>query len=363
MMKAITAVLLAGCVLAPAGALAQTVPALQNAPGAEKQRLEPLIAGAKQEGRLSFWTTFFQPVTNSALAAAFREHYGLGSSFAVNATLSPHPALVTRLEQEVAAKQITIDVASHSSATWAFLASEKGSILEYASPEYANFKQAIAATRSKDGYFLSSGGYLWVPAWNPETLSSFDGQSWNDVLGAVPKGRINASDAVRSEVITLNYLGMRKVLPREYFVKLAAMEPVFTNRGEANTAGILTGEHLFTFNGMPSRNFQANKKGAKLKFYIPTEGVMMFPNVTFIVAGAPHPNAAKLWMDFLHSEKGQQIIVSREALVSERANFNSPVPDYAPNASSLNLIKIDWSTITPDELKQSRGEWAEIFKR
>jgi iron(III) transport system substrate-binding protein len=356
------AALLMGALVAPQPVSAQAVPALQNVSAAEKQRIEQLIQGAKQEGRLSFWTTFFQPDTNNALAAAFREHYGLDSSFAITSTLSPHPALVTRLEQEASAKRVTVDVASHSSATWAFQAAKNGTILEYRSPEYAHYKKAIEEKRAKDGFFLMCGGYLWVPAWNPDTLN-FNGKSWNDVIGVVPKGRINASDAVRSEVITLNHLGLRKVLPREFFVKLAEMEPVFTNRGEANTAGILTGEHLFTFNGMPSRNFQANKKGAKLKFILPTEGVMMFPNVTFIMAGAPHPNAAKLWMDFLHSQKGQQIIVEREALVSARANFQSPLPEYAPNIDTLNIIKLDWESITPEQLKEARDEWAAIFKR
>jgi iron(III) transport system substrate-binding protein len=282
--------------------------------------------------------------------------------FNVAATLSPHPALVTRIEQEAAAKGVTIDVAMHSSPTWAFRASETGVIQEYRSPEYVHYKKSFEEKRGKDGYFVMSGGYLWVPAWNPENYD-FKGKSWQDILGAVPPGRINASDVVRSEVIALNYLGLRKVLPVEYFKKLAEMQPVFTNRAEANTAALLTGEHQLTFNGMPSRIYQANKKGAKLKFLLPSEGSVMFPNVTFIVAGAPHPHAAKLWMDFLHSAKGQQVIAEREALISARENFKSPVPEYAPNLDTLKLIPLDWSAITPEELNKARDEWAAIFKR
>ena len=61
------------------------------------------------------------------------------------------------------------------------------------------------------------------------------------------------------------------------------------------------------FTGMPTRAYQYNQKGAKLKFMLPQEGVVLLPQSMFILKKAPHPNAAKLWIDFILSERGQTV--------------------------------------------------------
>jgi iron(III) transport system substrate-binding protein len=93
----------------------------------------------------------------------------------------------------------------------------------------------------------------------------------------------------------------------------------------------------------------------------PKEGVVLLPQEMFILAKAPHPNAAKLWLDFVLSETGQTILAKKEALISGRTGFKSPLPEYSPNIDSLHLIKVDWEHISPDKLKQIREDWKSIF--
>jgi ABC-type Fe3+ transport system substrate-binding protein len=81
----------------------------------------------------------------------------------------------------------------------------------------------------------------------------------------------------------------------------------------------------------------------------------------FISKAAPHPNAAKLWIDFILSEEGQKIMVKGEALISGRSAFTSELPEYAPSISSLNVIKADWEAMTPSVLQKAREEWTKIF--
>ena len=73
-----------------------------------------------------------------------------------------------------------------------------------------------------------------------------------------------------------------------------------------------------SFSGMPTRAFQVNERGAKLKFLLPKEGVVLLPQAMFILAAAPHPAAAKLWVDFMLSDVGQKIMVDNEAMMSGR---------------------------------------------
>jgi putative spermidine/putrescine transport system substrate-binding protein len=94
---------------------------------------------------------------------------------------------------------------------------------------------------------------------------------------------------------------------------------------------------------------------------VPEEGVVLLPQSMFILKQAPHPNAAKLWIDFVLSERGQSVLVKGEALISGRAGFRSPLPDYAPALDSLNIIKIDWEKTSNAELQKMREEWISLF--
>ena len=75
--------------------------ALQEVDAAHKEALQALISAAVKEGSVSYWDTIIQSPTNAKLVAAFRQYYGLPSSFAVNYSLASTSGLVTRVEQEL----------------------------------------------------------------------------------------------------------------------------------------------------------------------------------------------------------------------------------------------------------------------
>ena len=109
---------------------------MQGASEPEKARILRLIEAAKKEGSVTYWDVVIQPETNDALTAAFLKYYGLPSSFKVNYQLSATGNLVTRVEQEIAADRVTIDIAAVGSPPWVFERANKGDALEYDSPQY-----------------------------------------------------------------------------------------------------------------------------------------------------------------------------------------------------------------------------------
>ena len=345
--------------LAATGASAQDVPALKGLSDQQASELQGLIEAAKGEGSVSYWDTVIQPTTNDALVAAFRDYYGL-PDFKVDYTLSSTTNLITRVEQELSANNITIDVASIASPPWTLERAAAGDIVEYHSPQYEHYQQIFDAGLGKDGYFAFNGGYIFVPMWNADNLD-FNGTSYKDVIGAVDPGRISHGDVTKSSSYLATYIGQRQVLPDEFFQKLADMDPVFILRSEQIASGLVTGEQLMAYSGMPTRAYQYNKKGAHLKFMLPEEGVVLLPQNTFILRDSPHPNAAKLWVNFVLSEEGQTILAENEALISGRTGFKSPLPEYSPAIDKLKLIKVDWSKMSTDDLQAARKEWVDIF--
>ncbi len=350
--------LLAAALTAPA--LAQEPPALQGVSPEEKARISALIEGAKKEGAVTYWDVVIQPETNDALTAEFRKYYGLPASFRVNYQLSATAALVTRVEQEIAADCVTIDIAAVGSPSWIFERANAGDALEYDSPQYKFYAKSIENGLGKKSVFAFNGAYLFVPMWDSER-TKFDGKSWKDVINAVPPGRMSFGDVSKSVAYLATYAGLRKVLDVDYFKKLAAQKGSFIVRSEQIAGRLVSGEDLMAFSGMPTRAYQFNQKGAKLKFILPEEGAVLLPQNMFILKKAPHPNAAKLWVDFILSERGQNIVVKGEAMISGREGFQRPLPEYAPPIESVKVIKMDWEKTSTEELQKLRQEWVGIF--
>lgn len=355
----IIAGLMLGLVCATA-ARADDPPAVLAADPADRDAIRATIAAAKAEGTISYWDAVIAPETNDELVALFRKDYGLPAGFAVKHTLSPTLGLVTRVEQEVGSGNVTIDLAALASAPWVGGLVKAGHVLKYDSPESKHYDKAYATGLGQKGYFTPVGAYVFVPAWNADTLD-FKGKSWKDVLGAVPAGRISINDSPNSATGLLSYMGIRQIMDLDYFKSLAKMKPQFIVRSEQTAERLVNGQDLMAWGGSPGRILQYNEKGANLKFIFPVEGVALLGDAAFILAKAPHPNAAKLWMDFQLSAAGQTILSKREALSSARTGFVSPLPEYAPSIDTIKVIAMDWSNVGPEEIKKAKTEWQGIF--
>lgn len=342
-------------------ARAQEPPAVQAAPPERREALKAMIEAAKKEGSVSYWDIVIQPETNEALTAGFRKYYGLPNNFPVRYTLSVTTNLITRVEQETAAGNVTIDVASIASPPWITTMIKAGHVMQYDSPEHKAYQLTFDAGLGKAGYFAFNGAYTFIPMWSTDHEKKFAGKSYKEVLGAVPPGRISLNDSTKSATGLLTYIGLRQQLGLDYFKELAKMKPYFIVRSEATAERLNAGEDLLAFGGMPTRAYQYNDKGAKLKLMWPDEGLVLLGQGSFILAKAPHPNAAKLWLDYTLSEPGQQILSKLEALVSGRSGFKPPLPEYAPAIDSLKLVKMDWGAITTEDLNKARAEWLSVF--
>ncbi len=92
-----------------------------------------------------------------------------------------------------------------------------------------------------------------------------------------------------------------------YFKKLAAQEPV-PMRGNTNRVQLtMAGEYQLIIAYAPTIQRETSK-GHPID-WVPLEPVAVQVNPVMLAARAPHPNAAKLFIDFLLSKEGQKILV------------------------------------------------------
>jgi len=94
---------------------------------------------------------------------------------------------------------------------------------------------------------------------------------------------------------------------------------------------VSSGEHLLGYNVLGSYALVRAKKDPNLGVVLPKDYTLVLSRVMFIGKQAKNPNAAKLWTDYVLSQRGQKLIGSDVELFSIRNDVDA---EYT--AASLN---------------------------
>lgn len=100
----------------------------------------------------------------------------------------------------------------------------------------------------------------------------------------------------------------------------AAGVKVYTSTG-AMMEKISSGEALMGYNIIGSYAFLKSKKDPSIGYLYPSDYTVVMSRVMFISKQAKHPNAAKLWVDYLLSARGQQIVSDKADLFAIRSDI------------------------------------------
>jgi iron(III) transport system substrate-binding protein len=106
--------------------------------------------------------------------------------------------------------------------------------------------------------------------------------------------------------------------------------------------------------GLGSEVYGAIKKGEPLKGIYPAEGLPFIASPNAILVKAPHPNAARVFTDWLFSTEAQQLMAN-EGLYS-----GDPKVKYPEDQVPLGKIKL--LTISPDKSLQMDKPIKERFR-
>jgi len=349
-------VLLAALLLAVGG----TVVAAPGGP-ADQERVRAAI----REGELNWLDCVAGPDTARVLAERFRRYYGLPPSFRVNHTLQSSAGLAAVISEEVRAGRITYDVVTCATPGLFYDLLRQGALMRYESPEYRFYNASRRAGLTEEpGYWVSPWAYTFVIAWNPRLVQD-EFRSWRDILKPAYRGKIVMGDPMRSLTYLDSYIGLRKVLDERFFQQLADLQPFFLVRSEDIMSRVVSGEYPVAFWGMPTRAYQAARRGVEVRVSYPQEGAVLLGSPWVILARAPHPNAARLWIDFIYAKIGHQIYIINEALSTARDDM--PVPSqlrkFTPPVWEIQSIRIEWNQMTDATRAQAREEFRRLFRR
>ena len=197
---------------------------------------------------------------------------------------------------------------------------EKGLAARYTSPEAAFFPEGF---KDPEGFWCDVFVNIGVIAYNSRLVARPDvPKSYQDLLDPKWKGKISI-DQEDAEWFgnILEIMGKESGLK---FMKRLAAQKLIPRRGRRLQAQLLgAGEFPVALNLYISSVAELILQGAPIE-PVAAEPLIAKLHPIFLAARAPHPNAGKLFVDFVLSEEGQRLIAktdvpSRKGIFSENA--------------------------------------------
>ncbi len=289
----------------------------------------PDVAKAKAEGLVVFYTSVDVSVAER-LARDFQTKYGIK----VQVERTGSERVFQRLGQEMGSNLHVADVVNTSDAAnflvWkhsGWLANARFEDIErYWPPQF----------RDADGTFATWRATLSPIAYNASLVKPADAPaSWADLLQPRWKGKlVKAHPAYSGSEMTADY-ELMKAFGWSYLQRLGTQSIMQVQSSTEPPKVLSRGEQPVMVGGNEYVVFELQAQGSPLVLVYPREGTPFETSPAAILKDAPHPNAARLFYQYLFSKETQQMLVDAGGLRSVRAGLREPA-----NRTPITRIKL-----------------------
>ena len=280
------------------GALGCQTAAIAATPETSKSK-----APAAVSGELAVYTAWDERDIN-ALIAGFNKIYPNVKVSAVRSE-GGRGALLERLLTEIDSGRPLADVYSTGIPDMSAIL-QRGELVSYRSANESNIDPRFVF---KDGLLHPTANLVFMTAYNRTLVSEKEApQTWEDLLNPKWKGKI-AIDQEPNDIVAGFLILMGKEKGEQYLRQLS--KNIIIRRGRSLLVELLVaGEFPISIDVYAHRVAGAIKDGAPLAA-APMPAYFSSPNVDAILKKAPHPENAKLWIDWLQSPAGQEVVAKR----------------------------------------------------
>lgn len=304
-----------------------------NSTGEVGAQSKEIVEGAKKDGQLVFYAGIPVPDAQAILAAFEKKYPFIKTTF----YRSTGPALVARIQTEQRAGQTVWDV-MNSTGFEPYVLVEQGYFGKYESPERKHFPEGH---KDSEGYWATMYTSPNLMSYNTRLVSSKDlPKDYLDLLDPKWKGKLGL-DSSDFEW----YANLKKLWGNEKargFLDGLRKQDVRLIQGRTLLTELLgTGEFAVLVNNYLQNVVEAKRKGNAVDF-LALDPVIAGSGLVGINKTAPHPAAARLFVDFVLSKEGQELIVKTDRSSVRKDVAGNPfdlVKSVRVVASDLNLGK------------------------
>lgn len=314
-----------------------------------------IMEKAKKEGKVVWYTTM-PGAGRKAVQKAFQKKYPLKLEMFQAGSLD----IVGRYQAELSAKRVKVDCLHITDMVFFLDMMEKGNLLKYDSPEFEAYK-GLPEGWVYPGYIVPLRVMPIGSIVNTKYTDWKSIKSYNDMLKPKFKGMIAAGDVATSTRAYINYYGLRNKYGVDWYKKLVGLDAQYYESSDKAMNNCLSGQWPILFEAWIYLHYQFGiLKKAPVHSIFPKEGTVVLVCPNTIMKQAPHPNAAKVFQDFLYSKEGQSVIGKAIGVHSGRADI--PAPSGMPKISEMNVIGVDFKDAKAKR-KELIEEWRKISGR
>jgi iron(III) transport system substrate-binding protein len=282
--------------------------AIAAAPAASRAADAALVAAAKREGEVVWYSVQVVDQLVAPMAAAFEKKYGIK----VNYVRTDPASIALRVVNEAKAGKVQVDLFEGAQAAelkkQGLVAHWQPDIVKILPPEFVD----------PEGYWVATNNYVLMAAYNTQLVpKGQEPRSWDDLLDPKWRGKmvwntnLTTSAASGFIALVLHEWGEQKGI--DYLRKLAKQNIAGMKATARQVfAQVVAGEYAIGLNMYPSQVAGAQAKGAPVARSALKPISLGAVLVASLAKDAPHPNAGKLLFDFLLSDEGQKIYADHE---------------------------------------------------
>jgi len=315
---------------------------------AEAQMSDPkVVEGAKKEGgEIEAYITL-RTDTAQMIWKMFESKYPF---LRVKPYKADSDKMMQRLATEYRAKKYLVDVLNFGGAFHTQVLIEQGVAGPYVSPETKNFATPF---KDKSGMWTTLYYNPMTIVYNTKMLALNERpREWFDLVHLRYKGRLAVEHEQVTWVAGINKrFGTEKA--KQLFQGLSKQEPRLESSGRGN-ALLAAGEYaVYIGRGQVAEMFR--KKGAPVEWIKNPDPLVVQPATVQFAKNAPHPNSAKLLIDYMLSEPVAELL-AKEPRLPGRSQVTSIDTEFR----EINAEKI--LPLAMVELQASYKKYLEDFR-
>ena len=297
------------------------------------------MAKAEAEGAMLFYTHDSDPAGAAIVEAFSKDFPKIKASY----LRAQNGALYAKLLAERGAGRYAVDVVQFSEVSTAIDFQKKGGYEHYESPERAAYPANALGTPA--GYFFFSGIDFVGIVYNSEKVTGADvPKNWKDLLKPRFRNVISCKQST-SGMQFVQWFELKKLYGDDYWKEFGKLRPHgFDSRAQLFER-LAKGEEQATILGEWAGYQLVKDRGAPVVFVAPEDGLPATPLATGVVSKPAHPEAARLFLDWLMSPKGQTLYQTNKLLY-----YPSLRKDAAPMPGGMKLA--DYKLIFPKSMDE-----------
>ncbi len=311
---------------------------------------DELIEGAKKEGRVMIYHS--NNISNyTSVIKRFKEKYPF---IAVDSYQAPWSKLLFRVLEEEKARKSPPDIFDARSFAIHVL-KEKGLLMKYVSPNFRFIPQEFI---DPEGFYWSNCYSVMGVAYNTKLVPLNDvPKSWDDVLNPKWKGKLFLEDRDYEWYGNMQEI-MGKEKGLEFMKKLSKQNVQFRFGKVLMNSLVAAGEIPIFLTAAGSMVEQFKEKGASVN-WVAYDTIIGMPSSMGIFSHAAHPHAAKLFVNFLSSKEGQELLAMSTGKNPTRSDAKHKYPNLEAVVKGHRLFL---SNVTTDYYTKFNTEFQAMFK-